>query len=219
MIDFIGDIHGHADELKQLLEKMGYTQKDNTYEHPERKVVFVGDYIDRGPKIRETLEVVKNMVDYGQATALMGNHEYNAICFHTEKASGGHLRPHLIKNILQHYETIKQFQNRQKEYEKYIEWFMTLPLFFETDSYRAVHACWDQENIDDLKQTLVDGRLTEDLLHQSVRKGTRFNEAIDQTLKGKEMTMPNGQHFYDKEGHKRDKMRIKWSGESGRNDL
>lgn len=210
MIDFIGDIHGHADELKQLLEKMGYTQKDNTYEHPERKVVFVGDYIDRGPKIRETLEVVKNMVDYGQATALMGNHEYNAICFHTEKASGGHLRPHLIKNILQHYETIKQFQNRQKEYEKYIEWFMTLPLFFETDSYRAVHACWDQENIDDLKQTLVDGRLTEDLLHQSVRKGTRFNEAIDQTLKGKEMTMPNGQHFYDKEGHKRDKMRIKW---------
>ena len=210
MIDFIGDIHGHADKLKQLLEKMGYTRQNGGYAHPDRKVVFVGDYIDRGPHIPETLEIVKSMVDQGQAVALMGNHEYNALCFHKEKASGGHLRPHLIKNILQHYETLKQFKNRQEEYEAYIEWFMTLPLFLETDTYRAVHASWDQGNIDYLKRTLVNGRLTKELLKESVRKGTRFNEAIDQTLKGKEVSMPNGQHFFDKDGHKRNKMRIKW---------
>ena len=73
MTDFIGDIHGHADELTQLLKKLGYEQKNGSYCHPERKVLFVGDYIDRGPKIRETLEIVKRMVDNGNAIALMGN--------------------------------------------------------------------------------------------------------------------------------------------------
>ena len=49
MIDFIGDIHGHADKLEWLLSKMGYDKKNDTYSHPERTVIFVGDYIDRGP--------------------------------------------------------------------------------------------------------------------------------------------------------------------------
>jgi len=210
MIDFVGDIHGHADELKQLLRKMGYTLQNGSYSHPNRKVVFVGDYIDRGPKIQETLEIVKSMVDHGQARALMGNHEYNAICFHTHRKKGGHLRPHLIKNIRQHYQTVDQFKNQQKAYEEYIQWFMSLPLFMETDTYRAVHACWDHDNIDYLKQTLEDGRLTEELLHQSVIKGTPFNKAIDQTLKGKEVTLPSGFHFHDKDGTKRNNIRIKW---------
>lgn len=55
MIDFIGDIHEHADKLEKLLIKLGYTQVDGAYSHPDRKVLFVGDYIDRGPKIRETI--------------------------------------------------------------------------------------------------------------------------------------------------------------------
>lgn len=54
MTDFIGDIHGHADKLVALLQKLGYTKINGSYAHPERKVLFVGDYIDRGPKIKET---------------------------------------------------------------------------------------------------------------------------------------------------------------------
>lgn len=69
------------------------------------------------------------MVDSGNAIALMGNHEYNALCFHYQETEGGHLRKHSIKNIIQHYETLKQFQNKQKEYEAYLDWFKTLPLF------------------------------------------------------------------------------------------
>ena len=79
MLDFIGDIHGHADKLEALLQKMGYEKQNGIYKHQERKALFLGDYIDRGPKIRETLEIVKAMVDEGHATALMGNHEYNAL--------------------------------------------------------------------------------------------------------------------------------------------
>ncbi|WP_296621754.1 metallophosphoesterase [Marivirga sp.] len=210
MIDLIGDIHGHADKLEELLLKLGYTKNNGAYSHTDRKVLFVGDYIDRGPKIRETLEIVKAMVDSDNAIALMGNHEYNAICFHFQETEGGHLRTHLIKNIIQHYKTLEQFQNRQKEYEEYIDWFKTLPLYYETDTFRAVHACWDNDNIQYLKATLVNDRLTDDLIFQSVKKGTKLNEAIDQTLKGKEMKMPAGLFFKDKDGTKRREIRIKW---------
>ncbi len=169
MIDFIGDIHGHADELEALLLKLGYKKNDDVYSHPNRKVLFVGDYIDRGPKIRETLEIVKAMVDSDNAMALMGNHEYNALCFHRQDTNGGHLRKHSIKNIKQHYKTLEQFQNKQKEYEDYLDWFKTLPLYYETDTFKAVHACWDNDNIAYLKKTLVNDRLTDDLIYQSAQ--------------------------------------------------
>lgn len=210
MIDFIGDIHGHADKLEALLQKLGYAQKNGTYFHSERKVLFVGDYIDRGPKIRKTLDIVRRMVESENAIALMGNHEYNALCFHFQETEGGHLRKHLIKNIIQHYETLKQFQNRQKEYEDYLEWFKTLPLFYETDKFRAVHACWDNNHIDYLRQHLSNSRLTDELIYQSVKKGTQLNLAIEDTLKGKEIKMPKGLDFTDKDGTKRTEIRIKW---------
>ena len=103
MIDLIGDIHGHADKLEELLLKLGYKLSNGAYSHPNRKVLFVGDYIDRGPKIRETLNIVKSMVESENAIALMGNHEYNALCFHFQETEGGHLRKHLIKNITRYY--------------------------------------------------------------------------------------------------------------------
>ena len=196
MTDIIGDIHGHADKLIELLHMLGYEKKDGSFAHPSRKILFVGDYIDRGPKIKETLEIVKAMVDSKNAIALMGNHEYNALCFHFQETEGGHLRKHLITNIIQHYETLKQFHNRQKEYEAYVDWFKTLPLFYETETFRAVHACWDNNNIKYLKTKLVDGKLTDELIFQSVKKGTHLNKAIEETLKGREIKMPEGLFFF-----------------------
>ena len=72
MYDLIGDIHGHANELTQLLEALGYRKHGSTYSHPERKVIFLGDFIDRGPKIREVLEIVHPMVEEGNALARHG---------------------------------------------------------------------------------------------------------------------------------------------------
>lgn len=209
MTDLIGDIHGYADELEALLKKMGYQKKNGTYTHPERKVLFVGDYIDRGPQIRETLEIVKAMSDSGDAVALMGNHEYNALCFHSLDKNGTHLREHNTKNENQHRETLNQFENG-KGFDAYLDWFMTLPLFHETGNYRAVHACWDNENIDLLRKTLTNDRLTEEVLRESVKFGSSLNDAIDQTLKGKEAALPKGQFFKDKDGATRRQIRIKW---------
>lgn len=210
MIDFIGDIHGHADALEALLLKLGYSKKAGVYAHPDRKVLFVGDYIDRGPQIAKTLEIVKAMVDDGKAIALMGNHEYNAICFHLKDHAGGHCRPHSIKNIVQHWDTLGQFQNKQKEYNAYIDWFLTLPLFYETDTFRAVHACWDHDHINFLRENLPHNRLTKELIRQSTMPDTRLHNAIEQTLKGKEISLPPGVEFSDKDGARRDQIRIKW---------
>ncbi|MFD0976834.1 metallophosphoesterase [Salinimicrobium gaetbulicola] len=210
MTDLIGDIHGHADELEALLLKLGYKKNNGTYSHPHRKVLFVGDYIDRGPKIRETLQIVRSMVESDNANALMGNHEYNALCFHYQDPEGGHLRKHSIKNIMQHCKTIEAFKDYPEEYEEYLDWFKTLPLYFETDTFKAVHACWDNNNIEYLKKTLVNDRLTDDLIYQSITKGSELHEAIEETLKGKEMKMPGGLSFEDKDQNKRTEIRIKW---------
>lgn len=78
--DVIGDIHGCADELLELLAKLGYevSRDDARYEvrAPEgRKAVFLGDLVDRGPKSPEVLRLVMSMVGSGAALAVPGNHD------------------------------------------------------------------------------------------------------------------------------------------------
>ena len=104
-------------------------------------MLFVGDYIDRGPKIKEVLRIVRGMVENDRAIALMGNHEYNAICFQLyPEREGGHLRKHLIKNV-QQYENIKGHLRILKVNMKIYRRFMLYPLFYEKmNCFRAVHA-------------------------------------------------------------------------------
>lgn len=68
--DIIGDIHGHASELRSMLADMGYSRYGGGYRHPDRKALFVGDFIDRGPAISEVLEIVRSMVDANDALAV-----------------------------------------------------------------------------------------------------------------------------------------------------
>lgn len=75
MFDLIGDIHGHADELTELLELLGYRRANDVYGHPTRRAIFVGDFIDRGPQITQVLKIVRPMVEARAALAVMGNHE------------------------------------------------------------------------------------------------------------------------------------------------
>src|SRR3954447_13531158 len=125
MYDLIGDIHGHADELVQLLETLGYQKKLGAYRHPERKVIFLGDFIDRGPKIRQVLEMVRPMIEEGNALSVMGNHELNALAYHTDdpESPGEFLRPHTDQNTHQHRQTIEQL--KPQELRSYLDWFLT----------------------------------------------------------------------------------------------
>ena len=166
MHDLIGDIHGHADALQQLLTSLGYSRQKGVYRHPERRAIFLGDFIDRGPQIRETLEIVRPMVDAGSALAVMGNHELNALAFHTPNPDepGCHLRPHNEKNSNQHAETMRQVP--AGELASYLSWFRTLPMWLDLDRLRVVHACWDETQVGK-----IGGPVTDEFLHSACRKG------------------------------------------------
>nr|WP_307989659.1 metallophosphoesterase [uncultured Niameybacter sp.] len=76
--DIIGDIHGCYDELCELLEKLDYIVDKSTgtaYSPESRIVAFVGDLVDRGPKIVEVLKLVMSMVKEGRAYCVRGNHD------------------------------------------------------------------------------------------------------------------------------------------------
>lgn len=78
--DIIGDIHGCLDETLELLTSLGYTVRieDGRYtvSHPHRrKIVFVGDLVDRGPNSPGVIRLVMDTVASGAAFCVAGNHD------------------------------------------------------------------------------------------------------------------------------------------------
>lgn len=75
--DIIGDVHGCGDELEKLLALLGYApQPGGGYAHPAgRKLVFVGDLVDRGPRVPEVVRLVMETVKAGHAFCVPGNHD------------------------------------------------------------------------------------------------------------------------------------------------
>ena len=75
--DIIGDVHGCYDELIVLLGMLGYSeQPGGSWRHPSgRKLIFVGDLVDRGPKIPWVVRLVMESVNAGTAMCVPGNHD------------------------------------------------------------------------------------------------------------------------------------------------
>ena len=75
--DIIGDVHGCGDELEQLLTMLGYAaDTTGVWRHPAgRRAIFLGDLVDRGPRVPDVLRVVMGMVEAGTALAVPGNHD------------------------------------------------------------------------------------------------------------------------------------------------
>lgn len=63
----IADIHGCDDELRALLQRLPL--------HRDSQVIFLGDYIDRGPNSRGVVDTILELKDYCQVVCLLGNHE------------------------------------------------------------------------------------------------------------------------------------------------
>ncbi len=211
MFDLIGDIHGYADELTALLALLGYRRSGDSYQHPTRRAIFLGDFIDRGPKIKEVLGIVRPMVESGAALAVMGNHEFNALAFHTPHRDrpGEYLRPHAPKNVNQHQATLDQIE--PTEFGDYLRWFRSLPLWLDLEGLRVVHACWDCELLWTIDKKLNgSSTINDDFLHEACDQKNFLYHAVDVVLKGKEAKLPAGITFLDKDGHERDSIRTKW---------
>jgi protein phosphatase len=83
--DIIGDVHGCLAELIELLQRLGYVVEPATDEAgaatyhvtglPDRKLVFLGDLVDRGPDSPGVLRLVMGLVAAGRARCLPGNHD------------------------------------------------------------------------------------------------------------------------------------------------
>jgi len=212
MYDLIGDIHGHADELKDLLNKLGYKNQHGTWSHKSRVAVFLGDYIDRGPKQRESVAIVRSMVETGNALAIMGNHEFNAIGFSTLSSDGNsYLRPHSTDNRKQHWRFLEEFPFGSSEYKDAIAWFKTLPMYLERPEFRAIHACYDFRQLGVIKENLgSDYLLKDENLITAFTAGSKLYKAIEVCLKGIEIDLPPGISYPDKEGIERHNVRCNW---------
>jgi hypothetical protein len=216
--DIIADIHGRFDKLTALMKRLGYEKNGDGFIPPaNHKALFLGDLIDTKPGyeypggVRATLQAVKAMCDRGDALCIMGNHELNAIYFHSKGLEGQWLRNHGDKNVAMHQGTLDDFdgyRNPQSEWQRvWIPWMKQLPFFLELDGLRAVHACWHPEMI-----AIISGRNFDDhdFFLKCASEKNLEGKALETLLKGTEVPLPDTHFFKDHTDTKRYKFRARW---------
>jgi len=209
MYDIIGDVHGEADKLKQLLTEIGYEKKDGSFSHPERKAIFVGDFINRGSKIRETIQIIRAMVENRNAFAVLGNHELNAIFYHLKDDLGKYYKRR-GKYRLSLDQTLTEFANYKDEYKDHLKWMRTLPLFLDLGDIRVVHACWKNENIELIKTHFNEDRIKKSKLREIFETNVIVADSIWETCKGVDFKLPKDLLVFDSSGQPHRSFRSKW---------
>ena len=219
--DIIGDIHGQADKLHALLGKLGYRYRQGAYRHPSRTVIFVGDFIDRGPRQVESVMTARRMVDAGFAMAVMGNHEFNAMAWHTEDPDrpGQYLRVRAgalgANNRAQHQAFLNEVEGDPALHTELMAWNKTITIKIKHPELREIHACWHAGYIDTLRPWLTsDNCLTPETLVVASRAGHPVFQAAEGLTKGLEIPLPAPHSFHDKDGHVRHSVRIRWWDET-----
>lgn len=211
--DLIGDVHGCAHTLAHLLDAMGYRKQRGVWRHSERQVIFLGDIIDRGPRIREALHLVWDMVDAGQAHCIIGNHEFNALGWYMlapPESGKAFVREHSPRFAMLLQETFDQFEAYPDEWKAFRDWFYELPLYLENDRFRVVHACWDSAVIDRLRPRLENGCLDPAFVREAGIDGGFACKALDRLLRGTDMPLPDGLTMTSEEGFVRTFFRTKF---------
>ena len=230
VIDVIPDVHGQAVKLEAALVALGYRERDGAWRHddPGRTALFLGDLIDgkpdHAPEEARTLGIVRAMVEAGSAMCLMGNHELNAIHFHTAGPDGAPLRPHCQKNRDQHAAFLAEHPLGSDAAREAIAWMETLPVAIEVHGLRAAHACWSERDIGVLRTAgtvrEVPGgtaiHLSREALHAAAVKDSDLYRATETVLKSPEAELPAGASFRDGRDDVRTAVRLAWWRESAR---
>lgn len=146
-IDVVGDVHGEIDALEDLLRVLGYSGHGD---HPEaRRLVFIGDLCDRGPDSPAVIRRVQAMIREGTAQCLLGNHELSVLRGIRKEANGWFFEDdHDRRRGL--FLSSRGPANAAERRE-IVEFFGSLPLALERSDLRLVHACWDDDRVDELR--------------------------------------------------------------------
>jgi hypothetical protein len=208
--DIIGDIHGYASLLKQLLTRLGYKRADGIWRHPSRKAIFVGDFINRGPEIREALTIVRGMVEAGSALAILGNHEYSSILYHIKDDNGTFMTRHIAGNRNQIQKTLTVYQDFNEEWMDNLKWMRTLPFFLDLGEIRIAHAYWNDKEIARLKEYLPKGRLKKKFLRDMHETHPDMASIVYKLLKGLEFRCPKDLIIKCSKGLSRKAFLLQW---------
>ena len=147
-LDIIGDVHGEINALNDLLLQLGYAADG---QHRDgRRLVFLGDLIDRGPDSPAVLKKVMALVEGGCAQLVLGNHELNLLRNDEKDGNSWWVNPdkpgeHPAKSV------------RQQDKRKMRQFLEKMPIVLEREDLRIVHACWNEEAITTLRSRGADG--------------------------------------------------------------
>lgn len=145
-IDIIGDVHGEIDALKALLQQLGYDEYGNHPQH--RRLVFLGDLVDRGPDSIGVVQLVMKLMAAGKAQCVLGNHELNIVLNKPMHGNGWIIQP----NDKDPLENNPCYTAHQAIAPELIAFLKRLPLALENEDLRVTHACWNQVAIEMLEQ-------------------------------------------------------------------
>lgn len=154
-LDIIGDIHGEYNALVALLTQLGY---DENGKHPDkRKVVFVGDFVDRGHNSTAILALAERWINAGSAVAVLGNHEINLLRNDPKEGSGWFFDE-------KHQEDTEKFGDfhrpEQSERINIVKFLSSLPIALERPDLRVIHAAWRADLIDRVRDRKI-GKIAE----------------------------------------------------------
>ena len=164
----VGDIHGLYEDMENLLDKEGFFIENDCIfnKDPNKKLLFVGDIIDRGYDSLKILEIIKNSVENQDHYLILGNHEQKLINSYNKFINNEDT--YLFGSSEAVTRTFNEFIKLSKDKQKeYIDFLEKLPHYYVYKNNLVVHANIKHDNIFNLtRQSAIYG--TDDALSDIV---------------------------------------------------
>lgn len=157
-LDIIGDVHGQFEALQNLLHYLGYSP-DGRHSYG-RKIVLVGDLVDRGSDAPAVLAWFQRAHQAGNALMVLGNHEINLLTGEPKDGSGWFFNSRAEHDAM-YYAPWQRLPEHKKN--AVVEFLQQQPLVLQRHDLRIVHAAWLPESIARLQERNNESLLS---LHQ-----------------------------------------------------
>ena len=172
-LDVVGDLHGQLKLFKELMSKLGWDIKNNILEHQDkdRKILFLGDWVDRGEDSVTLHKIIRNSVKANRAYAILGNHEDRLLKNLSEPSSP--------RGSIASLKTFLDFKKENISFKREVKFLKKLPVFIEFDKFVFCHAGLQIFNPNAPKNEFVYGFRatdTDSIYEEATKKG--LNEKI-----------------------------------------